>query len=327
MNWNHSVHENSYVMQKRLSLNEVEKAVHLIDPVFLNSPQFFQEPLGNSLGCKLLLKIETLNPVRSFKGRGADLLVSNSKESELMCASAGNFGQAMAYSCRKANKKLIVYASTKANPLKIDRMKGLGAEVILFGEDFDSAKAEAKRIAAEKKIRFIEDALDLETLTGAATIGLELLSQKEQIDFLVVPLGNGALINGVARVFKEYSPSTKVIAVQSKGAPAMVESWKEGTIKIHEQINTIADGIGVRVPIAQALEDMDGLVDDAYLVNEETIIRSMKLIHVHAGIVAEPSAVVGIAAIVENQAAFKDKSVATIITGGNVTESQMRLWL
>ncbi len=314
-------------MQKRLSLREVESAVHRIDPVFLNSPQFFQEPLGDLLQCKLLLKIETLNPVRSFKGRGADLLISNSKEVELMCASAGNFGQAMAYACRKATKKLIVYASTQANPLKIDRMKCLGAEVILYGDDFDSAKAEAKRIAVEKKIRFIEDALDLETLTGAATIGLELLRMKERIDFLIVPLGNGALINGVARVFKEHSPSTKIIAVQSKGAPAMVESWKEGKIKIHEQINTIADGIGVRVPIPQALEDMNGLVDDAYLVDEDTIIRSMKLIHVHTGIVAEPSAVVGIAAILENQAAFNNKSVATIITGGNVTENQMNLWL
>src|SRR6266702_8743825 len=102
-------------MQKRLSIGAIEKAVHLIDPVFLNSPQFFQEPLGDFLDCNLLVKVETLNPVRSFKGRGADLLVSNSKEHELLCASAGNFGQAMAYACRKKEKKLIVYASTRAN--------------------------------------------------------------------------------------------------------------------------------------------------------------------------------------------------------------------
>ena len=322
-----SFHWYIYAMQKRLAISEVEKAVHSIDPVFLNSPQFFQEPLSDSLGCRILLKVETLNPVRSFKGRGADLLVSNSKENELLCASAGNFGQAMAYACRKAKKKLIVYASTMANPLKVDRMKSMGGEVILFGEDFDAAKAEAKRVAAIKKIRFVEDAEDLETLTGAATIGVELLRMKERIDFLMVPLGNGALINGVARIYKEYSPFTRIIAVQAKGAPAMVESWKEGRLKIHEQINTIADGIGVRIPIPQALEDMDGLVDDAYLVKEETIIQAMKLIHVHAGIVAEPSATVGIAAIIENNAVFKNKSVAAIITGGNVSESHMGLWL
>ena len=314
-------------MQKRLSISDIEKAAHSIDPVFLNSPQFFQEPLGDALGCRLLLKVETLNPVRSFKGRGADLLVSRSSENELRCASAGNFGQAMAYACRKAKKKLIVYASINANPLKVDRMRSMGAEVILFGDDFDAAKAEAKRVSLLKKTRFVEDAVDLETLTGAATMGAELLHLKAQIDFLLVPLGNGALINGLARIFKEYSPSTRIIAVQAQGAPAMVESWKEGTLKTHDRINTIADGIGVRIPVPQALEDMRGLVDDAYLVNEETIIQSMKLVHLHAGIVAEPSAVVGIAAMVENSAVFKNRSVATIITGGNVTESQMNLWL
>ena len=312
-------------MQKRLSIREIDKAVQLIDPVFLNSPQFFQEPLGDQLGCRLLLKIETLNPIRCFKGRGADLLVSNSIEIELICASAGNFGQAMAYACRKANKKLIVYASTNANPLKLDRMKSLGAQVVLFGEDFDAAKAEARRVSAEQKIRFVEDAVDLETLTGAATIGLELLNAGEHIDCLVIPLGNGALLNGVARVFKERSHSTRIIAVQAKGAPAMIESWKDGKIITHEHIKTIADGIGVRVPIAQALEDMGGLVDESYLVREETIIQAMKLVHVHAGIVAEPSAVVGIAALLENKSVFKNKTVTTIITGGNVTVSQMNL--
>jgi threonine dehydratase len=314
-------------MQKRLSLSDVEKAVQLIDPVFLNSPQFLNEPLSDSLGCQLTLKIETLNPVRSFKGRGADLLVTNSKEKELMCASAGNFGQAMAYACRKANKKLTVFASGIANPLKLDRMRSMNAEVILFGDDFDSAKEEARRIAKEKNIRFVEDALDIETLIGAGTMGLELLRLSASQDFLVVPLGNGALINGVSLVIKEVSPSTKIIAVQSKAAPAMVESWKTGTIKIDEQINTIADGIGVRIPIPQALNDMEGLVDDAFVVDEETIIKAMKLVHTHAGVVAEPSAVVGIAAIMENKSIFNNKSVATIITGGNMTESQMMSWL
>jgi threonine dehydratase len=314
-------------MQKRLSINDVEKAVRVIDPVFLNSPQFHQEPLGNLLQCHLLLKVETINPVGSFKGRGADLLVNNSQENELICASAGNFGQAMAYSCRKSKKKLTVYASTNANPLKLDRMRNMNAEVTLFGEDFDSAKEEAKRVAKERNTRFVEDAFDIETLSGAGTIALELLRQPHRIDLLIVPLGNGALINGVALVFKERSPSVKILAVQSKGAPAMVESLKTGKIKIHEKINTIADGIGVRVPMAQALKDMEGLVDDAFVVDEETIIRSMKLMHSHAGIVAEPSAVVGIAAIIENAPTFKGKSVATIVTGGNMSESQMKLWL
>jgi threonine dehydratase len=274
-----------------------------------------------------VLKVETVNPIRCFKGRGADFLVSQSKEQEFICASAGNFGQAMAYACRKANKKLTVYAATSANPLKIARMKQLGAEVILVGKDFDAAKEEARKISNKKKIRFVEDGLDIETLAGAGTIGLELIAQFPLIDVVLIPLGNGALLNGVARVFRESSPYTKVIAVQAKGAPAMVESWRENKYVAHQQIHTIADGIGVRLPIAQALEDMKGLVDDALLVSEKGILEAMKLIHLHAGLVVEPSGAVAIAAFFENNNEFKAKTVATILCGGNLTEEQLQMWL
>ena len=124
-------------MSRRISLDQVRKAKIIIDPVFQNSPQYNCEPLSALLNIDLTLKIETLNPIRSFKERGADFFLSqHDKEPRLMCASAGNFGQAMAYACRKKNVKLMVYASTHANPYKIERMKALGAEVRLFGEDF-----------------------------------------------------------------------------------------------------------------------------------------------------------------------------------------------
>ncbi len=311
----------------RLDISTIENASQIIDPVFQNSPQFLNEPLSDLLGCKLLLKVETINPIRCFKGRGADFLVSQAKENRLVCASAGNFGQAMAYACRKANKKLIVYASHKANPLKIERMQNLGAEVILSGEDFDEAKSIAKKVAQEKDLRFVEDGLDIETLAGAGSIGLELIKQFLNIDAILIPLGNGALLNGVARVFKEKSSNTKVIAIQAAGAPAMVESWKENKLISYSHINTIADGIGVRIPIAQALEDMKGLVDDGMLVNEASIVEAMKLLHTHAGIVVEPSGAVGLAAILENKKDFKNKTVGTIICGGNLTEEQIKMWL
>lgn len=311
----------------RLDIRIIEKASQIIDPVFLHSPQFLHEPLSDLFGCKLLLKVETINPIRCFKGRGADFLVSQSKEIELVCASAGNFGQAMAYACRKANKKLTVYASTKANPLKIERMKSLGAQVILSGEDFDAAKSIAKQVAKEKNLRFVEDGLDIETLAGAGSIGLELTKQFSNIDVILIPLGNGALLNGVARVFKEKSPETKVIAIQAAGAPAMIESWQEKKLISHATIQTIADGIGVRNPIAQALEDMKGWIDEGILVSEESIIEAMKLLNVHAGLVVEPSGAVGLAAILENRNKFQNKTVATILCGGNLTEAQIKNWL
>ena len=314
-------------MTHRLTLTEVENAHRAIDPVFLNTPQYECEPLSQHLGCRLILKIETMNPIRSFKGRGADWLLYKSTASQIICASAGNFGQAVSYSCRKKKVKCTVYASTTANAFKVQRMRDLGAEVILFGNDFDTAKQEAKRVAAVNNVRFVEDSNDIETLAGAGTIGLELLKLPFALDALLVPLGNGALLNGLARIIKERSPKTKMIAVQAAGAPAMVESWQQGKLVAHEKVSTIADGIAVRLPVAQALTDMKELVDDALLVQEQTIIQAMKLLSTKAGILSEPSGAVGVAALLENKKMFTNQTVATIICGSNLTEEQMNTWI
>ncbi len=315
-------------MSSRIHLERIEKAAQKIDPVFLHSPQFVCEPLSELLGLKMILKVETMNPIRCFKGRGADWLVSQADNSvPIVCASAGNFGQAMAYSCRKRKIPITIFAGKFANELKINRMKSLGAEMILAGDDFDAAKEEARKYAELKKLRFVEDGYDVETAEGAGTIGFELISSPEKIDLLFVPLGNGALLNGVATAFKTKSPQTKVVAVQAKGAPAMMESWKEERVISHEKVNTIADGIAVRLPIPIALQDMKGLVDDALLVKEESILEAIKLLHQHAGLVVEPSGAVGIAAILENKNIFNGKTAATILCGGNMTEKQIKDWL
>lgn len=313
---------------RRLSLGRVERAAGVIDPVFLDSPQFECEPLGEELGVRIAIKVETLNPIRSFKGRGTEFLVSEAEEGvPLVCASAGNFGQAMAYSCRKRGLDLTVYASTNANPLKVGRMKALGARVVLHGADFDEAKMEARRVARGRGARFVEDSLDVETLEGAGTMGLEWLRFPEPLDALLVPLGNGAMFNGMAGVMKDRSPGTNMVVVQASGAPAMVESWRTGRLVAHDRVETVADGIGVRVPVPQALEDMDGLVDDAVLVGEDSIIEAMRLLHRHAGVVAEPSGAVGVAAVMERPDLFRGQLVGTIICGGNLTADRMREWL
>lgn len=312
----------------RLLLERIAQAAGKIDSVFLQTPQYVDDALSQALGVRVVLKVETLNPIRSFKGRGAGLLVSEADlHTPLLCASAGNFGQAMAYACRKRNMKLTVYASVHANPLKIEKMRHFGAEVILQGEDFDAAKLEAKRAASQSGGRFVEDSLDIETLEGAATIGLELLKFNEPIHTLLIALGNGAMINGIARIFKARSPETKIIAVQAQGAPAMVESWQQKKMITHERVQTIADGVAVRIPVQQALEDMEGLVDDALLVEEISILNAMRLIHLHTGVVVEPSGALGIAALLENKDRFRGSTVATVLCGGNVTEKQMNDWL
>jgi threonine dehydratase len=312
----------------RLHLDRIRQAYDAIDPVFLNSPQYRNEPLGDCLRTQLVLKVETQNPIRSFKGRGCDWLVSQLPNRErLVCASAGNFGQALAYACRKHNIPLTVYAALPANPFKVERMRALGAEVVLHGEDFDAAKEQARAVARERGIRFVEDSLDVETVEGAGTIGLELLRYPAAIDVLLVPLGNGALFNGVATVFKALSPATRVLAVGDAGAPAMIESWRQGARVAHERMATIADGIAVRLPIPQALRDMEGLADGGLLVEDQTILQAMKLIHRHAGLVAEPSGAVGIAALLENPNTYAGQTVATIVCGANLTDEQMQAWL
>jgi threonine dehydratase len=312
----------------RITTARVALAARSIDPVFLRSPQFECEPLSAALGVRLVLKVETLNPIRCFKGRGADWLVAQAPDrTALVCASAGNFGQAMAHACRRRGIALTVYAATTANPLKLARMRDLGATVVLHGTDFDAAKHEARRAAAVSDARFVEDGLDVETAEGAGTIALEWLERDEPLQDLLIPLGNGALFNGVARVMKERSPGTRITAVQAAGAPAMLESLRQQRVVQHAAIDTIADGIGVRVPVPQALADMHGLVDDGVLVSDTAILAAMRLIHRHAGLVVEPSGAVGVAALLERPQPCERRLVGTILCGGNLTEAQMRDWL
>ena len=232
----------------------------------------------------------------------------------------------MAYACRKRDVRLVVYAATTANAYKIERMRALGAEVILYGEDFDSSKEQARRVGRDQGYTMVEDSLNIETVEGAGTIGMELLEAGE-IDVLLIALGNGALFNGIATVFKSLRPKTKCIAVQAAGAPAMAESWKSGKLVSYASIHTIADGIGVRLPVQEALNDMQFLADDVITVREHTIIEAMNLIHDHAGIVVEPSGAVGISAVIEDRERFAGLRVATVICGGNLTEMQRKAWL
>jgi len=312
----------------RISLERIAQAATLIDPVFLNSPQFLAESLSARLGCRLVVKVETANPIRSFKGRGAEYLAAMLEgEPQLVCASAGNFGQGMAFAARKRGLSLTVFAAISANPLKIERMRALGAEVRLEGQDFDAAKLAARAFATESGARFVEDSRDVETAEGAGTIGLELLRWPEPFDTILVPLGNGALLAGISRWVKAHRPTTQMIGVSASGAPAMERSWRSGRIERLEQITTIADGIGVRVPVPEALDDLAGLLDDILLVEDATMLAAMRLAHQELGLVLEPSGAVGLAALLANGERFRGQLVATILCGGNLTPEQVRQWL
>jgi threonine dehydratase len=310
----------------RLSLARIEEAARRIDAAFVDTPQFVSEPLSDVLGCRLTLKIETVNPVRSFKGRGADFFVASRLDQgplpSLACASAGNFGQALAFACRKHGVALTVFAARNANALKVERMRALGATVRQEGDDFDGAKAIARRWAAAAGALFVEDGLEPTISEGAGTIGRELLARGDAFDDVLVPLGNGALLNGVGRWLQAASPVTRVVGVSSRGASAMAESWRAGpsaAVIEHPRVDTIADGIAVRVPIPEAVADMHGAVDDVWLVDDDAIVGAMRLIRDHIGLLVEPAGAAAIAAVMVNAPSLTGRRVAAVLTGGNVT--------
>jgi threonine dehydratase len=309
----------------RLRLEDIATAAAQIPGVFLNAPQYDCEPLSAALGCALTVKVETLNPIRSFKGRGASYLIARlaASEAPLVGASAGNWGQALAYACRTQGQKLILFASPNANPLKIARMRALGADVRLEGEDFDAAKFAAEAFTKAQGLRMVADGLDAEASIGAGTIARELLAEHSALDAVLIPLGNGAMLTGMGRWIKAASPHTMVIGVQATGADAMEKSWRSGTMVVREAAHTIADGIGVRVPIPDALQDMRETVDEVLLVDDDMIRQAMRLVFQHAGIVTEPSGAAGVAAVLAHRERFAGKRIATVLCGGNATAEQI----
>ena len=315
----------------RLSLDSIAEAASSIDPVFTATPQYLCEALSAVLGCCLTLKVETANPIRSFKGRGADhflaRVVARGDRRALVCASAGNFGQALAYACRRHGRALVVYAAENASPLKVARMRALGAEVRLAGEDFDAAKAAARAFAGDTGAWMVEDGREPEISEGAGSLAVELLARGDAFDDLLVPLGNGALLNGVARWVKAASPATTVIGVCAEGADAMQCSWHDGRVVERAAVRTIADGIAVRVPVPEAVEDMRDQVDDVVLVDDGAIVEAMRLLFEHAGQVCEPAGAAGVAAILRDRQRFAGRRVATVLCGSNLTAEQAARWL
>lgn len=313
----------------RLDLARILLARTRINPVFLDTPQYECESLGELLGCRLVLKVETLNPVRSFKGRGTETVLNRLQGSgtdAVVCASAGNLGQALAFGARSRRMGVTVVAASAANPLKIERMKAFGADVVLVDGEIEQALATAANIAAETGAFLVEDSLDIGTCEGAATIGVELAELPGDLDAVLISLGAGAMASGVAFALKNLREGTETICVQPENAPAMTLALRAGRPVEVGAPNTIADGVAGRYVIPEVLDDLSSVVDDAVLVSEGNIIEAMRLLHVHAGLVVEPAAALGVAAILESDGHFEGKTVATILCGSNVTPADFNRW-
>ena len=314
----------------RLQLDQVRGAIEAIDPVFLDTPALQCAPLGQELGCAVALKVETLNPVRSFKGRGTETVAAVAQRegaSRLVCASAGNLGQALAYSGSRRGLEVTVVAAGTANSLKLRQIAGFGATIRLEGEDIEDARVLAREIAEADGAYLVEDSLDLATCEGAATIGLELVRDDPGLDVVLVALGGGAMASGVGYVMHSLADHVEVIGIQPVGAPAMALSWRRGTVVETDRIETIADGVAGRCPIAEVLDDLLVVLDDVVLVREGSIKAGMRALYEHAGLVVEPSAALGIAAMLEQPERFAGRRVSTIVCGSNVGPMDFARWV
>jgi threonine dehydratase len=313
-----------------LGLDRVRAAVGDIDPVFLDTPALPCAPLGRALGCSVTLKVETLNPVRSFKGRGTETVAAVARErgaSRVVCASAGNLGQALAYSGRRRGLEVTVVAARTANALKLRQIAGFGADVRLDGQDIEDARLLARDIAQADGAYLVEDSLDLATCEGAATIGLELVRDDPGLDVVLVAVGGGAMASGVGYAVRSLAEHVEVIGIQPLGAPAMALSWRRRAVVETDRIETIADGVAGRRPIPEVLDDLLVVLDDVMLVREESIKVGMRMLHEHAGLVVEPSAALGIAAVLQELERFAGRRVTTILCGSNVAPADFARWV
>src|SRR5688572_9822555 len=313
----------------RLSLDRIEQARHVIDRVFLDTPQFESASLSEQVGCRLIVKVETLNPIGSFKARGAYFLTSQLPvRSNLVCATAGNFGQGMAHAARRRGLPITIFTSSDANPRKIERMRAFGADMRTAGNDPDEAHRAAAAFAAETGALLVDDGRNHQISEGAGTIGMELLRWPEPFDAMLVPVGDGALLSGVARWVKAHSPGTRMIGVCASGAPAMAQSWRARRVVANVKADTIAEGLAVQTPFAESVADLTALADDFLLVDDETIVAGMRLAHRELGLVLEPSGAAGLAAMLSHRERFLGQRVVTILTGGGcLTDEQMLEWL
>jgi threonine dehydratase len=314
----------------RLDIDRIQAARRVIDPIFLDTPLYRCDALEPALGCAVSVKLETANPVRSFKGRGTELvasLLAANGSGAVVCASAGNLGQALAWSARGRGLDVTVVASRFAPSVKLDRIRAFGARLELVDGDHELARDRAAAIARHEGIRLLEDSLDIETCEGAATIGLELVDALPSFDAVLVALGGGALATGVGHVLKARAPEVEVICVQPLGAPAMTRSWRERRVVTTDSAVTIADGVAGRRPIPEVLDDLLLVADDAVLVREESITAGMRLLLHQAGLVVEPSAALGIAAVLEDRDRFAGRHVVTILCGSNVDVDAYHRWV
>ncbi len=267
------------------------------------------------------LKLEGELPTGSFKVRGAYYALStharDNEVTEVVAASTGNHGAAVAWAARELKVPAQVFVPVGANAVKVDRIKSLGARLTEVGADIEDARRAAESYAAQAHALLLDDATDAHVPMGAGTIGLELVEQLRELGTVYVPVGDSALIRGVAAAVKAQRPHVRVVGVQAAGAPSYYRSWKSGRVVTTETAETIADGLATTRPTEANVIAVRELVDEMVLVTEDEMRDAMRLLLSSDDVVAEPAAAASVAALLQAAGAH-DRPVVALITGRNV---------
>jgi threonine dehydratase len=300
------------------------RAVLNLKNIVRHTPLQLNEHLSRKYKCKVYLKREDLQVVRSYKIRGAyNLMKTLSKEQlqrGVVCASAGNHAQGFAYSCKKLNVHGSVFMPVITPNQKISQTKMFGdgkIEIKLVGDNFDECAAAAKEFTAVNEMTFVPPFDDYRVIEGQGTVGVEILEDLNSVDYLFLPVGGGGLASGVGSYFKLYSPQTKIIGTEPEGAPSMYEAFKAGKPVTLDSIDTFVDGASVKRTGDITYSICKEVLDDLHLVPEGKICSNILKLYSQDAIVAEPAGALALSALDDFADEIKDKNVVCVVSGGN----------
>lgn len=316
---------------KHIQVKDIFIANHVLKDVVINTPLQKNDILSKRYKCNVYLKREDLQVVRSFKIRGAYFLIQGLTEEErkngVVCASAGNHAQGVAFACKTLGIKGKIFMPTTTPRLKVTQVKLFGGEfveVILTGDSFDDSYNEAIKLCESQNATFIHPFDDYRTIVGQGTIGLEILNEKEDIDYLFMGIGGGGLASGVGSYVKNTHPEAKIIGVEPSGAAGMTESLKQGKVVTLDHIETFVDGAAVRQVGQLTREICQEVVDDIVLVPEGKVCTTILELYNENAIVAEPAGALSVAALDFYKDQIEGKNVVCIISGGNNDINRMQ---
>jgi threonine dehydratase len=303
-----------------LTADDIRAAAVRLRGEVVETPCLASRTLSAIAGCEVFLKFENLQFTASFKERGALNRIAQLKDDErargVLAVSAGNHAQGVAYHAQRLGIPATIVMPRFASSVKVERTRGFGAEVILHGDTFDDARAHGLELAKQRGATLIHPFDDLAVAAGQGTIALEMLSQQPQIDTLVVPIGGGGLIAGIATAARALRPGIRVIGVQTERFPA---AWcaLHGEERPTGQA-TVADGIGVKAPGALTMPLIREHVDEVLLVDEGDIEQAILMLVEIEKTVVEGAGAVGLAALVKHSALFTGRKVGLVLSGGNI---------